>query len=188
MLKAIKKFELKFPKQYREAEKVSKIVWDYFYQLGENDLDKLIDLRNGILLHEVGFLLFSEKLKNKLKAGEQLTENETKIFRDYPQKSLQLLAEYIVDVNPIILEIIEKSEEREDGKGRLGLGNQNIPSEVKIFKIVKKYVRLYTEYADNKEVKKLLLNSDGDFNMIYVYSFLGYISENKPFVDKILNN
>lgn len=188
MLKALKKFECKFPKQYREAEKISKIVWDFFYQLGERDISKLINLRSGILLHQIGFLLFSERLKNKLKAGEQLTENETKIFRDYPKKSLEVLSEYIVDANPIILEIIEKSEEREDGKGRLGLDNQNIPSEVKIFKIAKKYVQLYNQYKDNNKVKKILLNSDGELDMIYVYSLIGYISENKNNVADILNS
>lgn len=187
MLKALKKFECKFPKQYREAEKISKIVWDFFYQLGERDISKLINLRSGILLHQIGFLLFSERLKNKLKAGEQLTENETKIFRDYPKKSLEVLSEYIVDANPIILEIIEKSEEREDGKGRIGIQNNDIPFAVKIFKIAKCYVQNYEKCKNNENVTKILLNSNGELNTLYAYSFLGYISQNKQFVEDILN-
>ena len=188
MLKAIKKFELKFPKQYREAKKVSAIVWDYMYQLGEKNGDKLIAISNGIQLHQLGMLSLPKKLTEKIKNGEKFTETEKLIFDGYPQKSLEVLAEHISDINPLTLEMIEKSEEREDGKGRLALENKNIPWEVKIFQIIKKYVHLYDEYKDNKKVIKILLNSDGEFNMIYVYSFLGYLSENKQFVDNILNN
>lgn len=188
MLKALKKFECKFPKQYREAKKASAIVWDYMTKLGEKNGDKLIAINNGIQLHQLGLLSLPKKLIEKIKNGDKFTEKEKLIFAGYPQKSLEVLSEYIVDINPLALEIIEKSEEREDGKGRLGLDNQNIPSEVKIFQIVKKYVKLYNEHKDNKKVIKILLNSHGEFNMIYIYSLLGYISQNKQFVEDILNN
>lgn len=187
MLKALKKFECKFPKEYKEAQKISGIMWDYMTKLGENDINKLIDLRNGIMLHKVGYLLFPNSLIEKLKSGEKLTENETMILSEYPKKSLQILAEYIVDANPLMLEIIEKCKERSDGKGLIGIKNKNIPAEVKIFKVIKKYIQIYTEYRDENKVKETLLNSDGELDMIYVYSFIGYLSENKQFVQDILN-
>lgn len=187
MLKALKKFELKFPKQYKEAQKISRIMWDYMTKLGEKDVSKLIDVRNGILLHQVGYLLFPNSLIEKLKSGEKLTENETIILSEYPKKSLQILAEYIVDANPLMLEIIEKSEEREDGKGRIGIQNNDIPFAVKIFKIAKCYVQNYEKCKNNENVTKILLNSNGELNTLYAYSFLGYISQNKQFVEDILN-
>ncbi len=145
-----------------------------FARLVVHEEKRLLDIRRGVLLHDIGKLAISDTIL--LKPGE-LDASEQEIIRQHPVYARKLLEpiHFLRDA----LEIPYAHHERWDGSGYpRGLAGEQIPLSARLFAIVDVWDSLTTErpyrpaWPQEKAMRYLSEHAGGLFDPALVYRFL----------------
>jgi len=148
--------------------------------------DKLLDIRRGALLHDIGKMDIPGQVLNR---GTDLSDEEWNMIGRHPEAAYDLLKS--VDILHTALDIPLYHHERWDGEGYpYGLAEEDIPYHARIFAIVDVWDAMLTDQPYRKAWSKEdalthITNQSGKhFDPKLVNAFLEIIKEDRFLSEK----
>lgn len=132
------------------------------------DLDRLINIAIGTLLHDIGKSLLNSNVLNK---PDKFTEDEMLLVQNHPTLGYRGIKKALV--NPIVKDIVRLHHEKIDGTGYPdGLSGDKLPIEVQIVTVADVFDALVSRrvYKEPFPVEKAIdiLKADKGVNQIVV--------------------
>lgn len=170
------------------TDRVYRIAKVIARELGWNN-KRLIDLRTGSILHDVGKIGVPDAILNK---PGKLTDDETEIMKKHPELGARIL-KGIPFLEPIIPYVFSHHE-RYDGTGYPhGLAGEDIPVEGRVLAVADTFDaimsdRPYRPSADiEKAVKELIEYKETQFDPVIVDAFVNACREGRINIEVTYN-